>query len=124
MISRTSCIGGTVSSGGGISGGRVQKADTEICGGAIPTKDTDIKGTISYPDKGLGGEVDKPQAIYVKELEFKTYREFPAVGNSEFLYIDTQTNTIYRFDAEQNIYVSCGRDMDDVETIICKSREE
>ena len=104
MISRMNCIsksiGGTVNSGGKVG------------------------GIVNQGGKEVEGELDKPQTIYVKELEFKSYREFPTVGNSEFLYIDTQTNTIYRFDSEQNIYVSCGRDMDDVETIICKLKEE
>ena len=95
----------------------------KIISGTVKPVRRGIGGTVEE-SKNLDGNISKPQTIYVKELEFKSYREFPAVGNSEFLYIDTQTNTIYRFDAEQNIYVSCGRDMDDVETIICKLREE
>jgi hypothetical protein len=70
--------------------------------------------------KNLFGDISIPQTAYVKELEFTTHYEFPAIGDSNTLYIATDENKIYRFDSENRIYI-CLTEYGD---IIIKLKEE
>ena len=70
------------------------------------------------------GVVEKAQTVYVTELEFKTYKEFPAVGEADKLYIATDEDTIYRFDTELLVYKVVGGNPADIKEIHCKLEEE
>lgn len=59
---------------------------------------TDENGTFTTPNL-IGSS---------KELHFKTRLEFPAIGSEGILYIATDENLIYRFDAVSTSYISLG----------------
>lgn len=87
--------------------------------------DKDLSGSLFDKDK-LCGQIPRTVSFGIRELVFKTYKDFPKIGDEEHLYIDTgsEHNIIYRFDKTQNIYVKCGTDVDDVDSIKCKLKEE
>lgn len=75
-----------------------------------------LKGTVVV-SKSISGTVDKAQTVYVKELRFATYLEFPAVGEADKLYIATDKNSIYRYDTETLSYVCLCSGYGDIDTI-------
>ena len=85
-----------------------------------------------HKDGGKGGKVhgkvqgvvEKSRTVYMQELEFKTYKEFPNIGEADKLYIATDEDTIYRFDAEQMVYKVVGGNPGNIKQIFCKLEEE
>lgn len=71
----------------------------------------------------VGGNIEKPETVYVRELCFKEYREFPAVGKDGFLYVATDENAVYRFDVDSLTYVCVGRE-NKLNTIQCVIKKE
>lgn len=69
--------------------------------------------------KGITGRVGRPETVYVRELEFKTFYEFPNVGDAKMLYIATDEDIIYRYDEELMGYIPLGSDWQDIEFIEC-----
>lgn len=49
-----------------------------------------------------------------KELYFDTYQNFPAIGESGILYIDTASKKVYYFDADTTAYIALQSSSDDV----------
>ena len=74
-------------------------------------------GTVS--GRELSGTVEKPETVYVRELEFDTRFNFPNVGDPKTLYIATDENAIYRWDNNNTRYerVGTGNDWHDIEII-------
>lgn len=72
----------------------------------------------------VNGTVTKADSIYEKELEFANRFEFPAIGNSQMLYIAKNENAVYIFNCDTNTYVCIGRDYEQIEAIQCKLKEE
>lgn len=70
------------------------------------------------------GVVEKPHTVYVTELEFKSYKEFPNIGEPDKLYIATDEGTIYCFDPELMIYDVVGSNPANIKQIFCKLEEE
>lgn len=66
------------------------------------------------------GVVEKAQRVYETELTFKTYKDFPSVGEADKLYIATDEELIYRFDAKQMIYKVVGGNPANIKEIYCK----
>lgn len=66
---------------------------------------------------GIAGEVGKAQTQSVRELSFGTRFEFPTIGEPQLLYIATDENQSYRWDAESKRYVCVGADWHDIEII-------
>ena len=83
-----------------------------------------ISGNVRPASLPISGGVERAKTVYVKELAFRSYKEFPAVGNSAMLYIATDEGAIYRFDDETNTYACIGRDYTEIEAIQCKLKEE
>jgi hypothetical protein len=52
-------------------------------------------------------------------LVFNSRFEFPSVGDVRHLYIATDENKIYRYDAIQIIYKCIGSDYNDINVIDC-----
>lgn len=78
-----------------------------------------ISGRI-VPFPALQGNIKKPSGGVVKsEISFKSYKEFPNIGNAEKLYIATDENAIYRWDSEENVYICIGRDLGTISEIYC-----
>ena len=81
---------------------------------------------------GCGGEtcrkvqgvVEKARTVYVTELSFKTYKEFPNIGEEDKLYIATDEDMIYRFDTERMVYKVVGGNPADIKEIYCKLEEK
>lgn len=70
------------------------------------------------------GVVEKARTVYVKELSFRTYREFPNIGEADKLYIATDEDTTYCFDPEQMVYKIVGSNPANIKEIFCKLEEE
>ena len=86
-----------------------------------PTEDGSKGGIVRGKVQGI---VEKARTVYVQELSFKTYREFPNIGEADKLYIATDEDTIYRFDAEQLVYKVVGINPANIKQIYCKLEEE
>lgn len=68
----------------------------------------------------LKGDIEKPTGGGTKnEISFKSYKEFPNIGNAEKLYVATDENAIYRWDGEENVYICIGRDNENISAIQC-----
>ena len=86
-------------------------------GGAV------ISGNI-VQKSGLSGKIEKPDSIYVKEVEFKSRLEFPNIGAENMLYIATDEHSAYIFDTEENVYRCVGRDYNEIDAIQCRLKED
>lgn len=75
-----------------------------------------LKGTVKV-SHSIAGTVEKAQTVYVKELFFNTYLEFPAVGEADKLYIATDKNSIYRYDTASLSYVCISSSYGEIDTI-------
>ena len=82
-----------------------------------------ISGSITGKGR-IGGNILMPQKVYVKELRFANHYEFPAMGNSECLYIAVDENATYRYDDGERAYFCVGRDYKEIEVIQVKLKEE
>lgn len=49
-----------------------------------------------------------------KELYFDTYQNFPAIGESGILYIDTASKRMYYFDTDTTAYIALQGSSEDV----------
>ena len=74
--------------------------------------------------KGVQGNIGRPETVYVKELYFSTHYEFPSIGDENKLYIATDENAQYRYDALDHAYHCVGRDPEDVDTIQIRLKED
>ena len=72
----------------------------------------------------IQGNLRNPDKVYVKELFFSTHYEFPAIGESDKLYIATDENASYRYDENDRAYYCIGRDYNDIESIQIKLKED
>lgn len=77
-----------------------------------------ISGTVSAGSL-VSGQVRTAEAAKV-ELVFSNRSEFPDAGKPDRLYVATDENTAYRFDAEQNIYVR----LNQFDAIQCRLADE
>lgn len=68
----------------------------------------------------IEGVVEKARTVYEQELRFRTYSEFPGIGEADKLYIATDEDTIYRFDTELGAYKAVGGNPADIKEIYCK----
>lgn len=92
----------------------------------------DVDMLSGYKDSGGGhkmyqkvqGVVEKPHTVYAKELEFKSYKEFPNIGEADKLYIATDEDTVYCFDPELMVYKIVGSNPANIKQIYCKLEEE
>lgn len=92
----------------------------------------DVDMLSGYEDNGANcksrhkveGIVEKPHTVYVTELEFNSYKEFPNIGEADKLYIATDEDTVYRFDPELMIYRIVGSNPANIKQIFCKLEEE
>ena len=87
----------------------------------------DVGMLSGYKDSSSGrvcgkiqGIVDKPNTVYIKELEFRTHNEFPEVGEADKQYIATDEDTVYRFDKELGEYRIIGSNPANIKEIFCK----
>jgi hypothetical protein len=65
----------------------------------------------------VSGGTSPAVSIYVQELVFTTYADFPAVGEANKLYIDTSGEETYRYDETTSTYKCVGNDYNNVNTI-------
>ena len=56
-------------------------------------------------------------ASLMKKHEYGSYLDFPLVGNSNDVYVDTSANAIYRWNNEELHYYCIGRDYQDIDII-------
>lgn len=70
------------------------------------------------------GRLRNPEKVYVKELHFSTHYEFPSIGDEDKLYIATDENAQYRYDALDHTYHCVGRDPEDIEAIQIRLKED
>ncbi|MGN0621118.1 MAG: hypothetical protein ACI4I9_04550 [Porcipelethomonas sp.] len=70
-------------------------------------------GTIT-PENSMSGILGTGS---VKELFFGNMSDFPSIGNGNSLYIDKESNNIYRFDPEKLVYVCTGNDYSEIDII-------
>ena len=70
------------------------------------------------------GVVEKARTVYVTELSFKTYKEFPNIGEEDKLYIATDEDATYRFDTKLMVYKMVGFNPANLKEIFCKLEEE
>lgn len=73
---------------------------------------------------GMSGSINRPKTVYVKELHFSTHYEFPSIGDENKLYIATDENAQYRYDATDHAYHCVGRDPEDIDTIQIRLKED
>lgn len=53
----------------------------------------------------------------IKPIQYTSIGEFPNVGSDNLIYIDTSSNTPYRFDSSTLTYIRLGSDWNDIEII-------
>lgn len=75
-----------------------------------------LKGNVSAKAT-VRGIVEKATTMYVQELHFRSFLEFPAVGEADKLYISTDQNAVYRYDEHALGYVCIARDYSEIDTI-------
>lgn len=65
-----------------------------------------LSGDVST-NSNTSGVVEKPASIpqYIFELEFKTRDNFPIIGDENMLYVSTDENICYRWDADTAKYI-------------------
>jgi hypothetical protein len=79
----------------------------------------------SLSSKGnIRANLRNPDKVYVKELFFSNHYEFPAIGESDKLYIATDENAQYRYDELDHAYHCVGRDPEDIEAIQIRLKED
>jgi hypothetical protein len=87
---------------------------------------TDAKGTISEVASAdtpsitvtsADGTISIDSSVPLRILEFKSYLNFPSVGQYGKLYIDTTTNSIYRWNDDDLKYYSLGMSLDNIKEI-------
>ena len=72
---------------------------------------------------GISGKIKTPDSVSKKEIRFANHYEFPAIGNSECLYIAVDENATYRYDDEDRAYYCVGRDYKQIQAIQIKLKE-
>lgn len=82
-----------------------------------------LSGKIQSPER-LSGRIQNAEKVYVKELQFANHYEFPTLGNASCLYIAVDEDRIYRFDEEQRGYICVGSNIENLEAIQVKLKEE
>lgn len=78
--------------------------NTNVIGSAISTTN-------------IVGSTNPATSIYVQQVIFSTYADFPAVGESNKLYIDTSGEETYRYDEATSTYKCVGNDYNNVTAI-------
>ena len=76
-----------------------------------------ISGNITQ-STSLNGSVNKPTTVYVQELCFESYYDFPAIGEDKKLYIATNKDELYRFDTTNNVYKCIGKNIEAIQCTI------
>jgi len=73
------------------------------------------KGVINgYAELDKNGKVPTSQIYNSDDIaEFSTYKDFPVEGADNRIYIDKNTNTIYRYDVSNNTYNNLGTSLYD-----------
>lgn len=94
-----------------------------IISGKVVVGGSVISGNI-VQKSGLSGKIEKPDSIYVKEVEFKSRLEFPNMGAENMLYIATDEHSAYIFDTAENVYRCVGRDYNEIDAIQCRLKED
>ena len=84
--------------------------------GGISAHSSIVTGKINSSNN-INGSIAQPKTIYVEELEFKTYFEFPNIGEKNKIYIATDENAVYRFDENTLTYYAIGRDYNEINII-------
>lgn len=80
--------------------------------------DGGIRGSVP-----VGGKIERPETVYVRELRFANHYEFPSIGDSECLYIAIDENATYRYDDQDRAYYCVGRDYKQIQAIQIKLKE-
>lgn len=80
--------------------------------------DGGIRGSVP-----IGGKIENPKTVYVKELRFANHYEFPSIGEEGCLYIAKDENAVYRYDKQERAYFCVGRDPTMIEAIQVKLKE-
>lgn len=89
----------------------------------MATKEALYQLEVKLPSEN--GEI-RTQVVKLKtedKLHFNTRFEFPNIGDSSLLYIATDENKVYRWDAANMIYRVVGSDYNDIDTIDCGGAE-
>ena len=94
-----------------------------IISGKVSAGGYSVSGGIS-DSQNIGGNVDKAENIYVKEIEFNNRYEFPSIGKENMIYVARDENALYIFDTTQNIYHCIGRDYNEIGSIQCQLKED
>lgn len=91
--------------------------------GKVSVGSNSVSGSVNG-GQDIGGNVDKAQSVYVKELYFASRFYFPSIGEDDKLYIATDEKALYIFDTTQNIYYCVGRDYNEIGSIQCQLKED
>lgn len=72
----------------------------------------------------IEGVVEKAHCECEEHLVFKSYKEFPNIGEADKLYVATDEDTVYCFDTELSVYKLVGCNPGNIKEIYCKLEEE
>ena len=87
-----------------------------IIRGKVSSGGYSVSGGIS-DSQNIGGNVDKAENIYVKEIEFNNRYEFPSIGKENMIYVARDEHKMYIFNTATLAYEVVGSNYNEIEII-------
>ena len=87
-----------------------------IISGKVSVGGYSVSGGIS-DSQNIGGNVDKAENIYVKEIEFNNRYEFPSIGKENMIYVARDEHKMYIFNTATLAYEVVGSNYNEIEII-------
>ena len=87
-----------------------------IISGKVSVGGNSVFGSVNG-SQDVGGNVDKAENIYVKEIEFNNRREFPNIGKENMVYVAKDENKMYIFNLSTLVYEVVGSNYNEIEII-------
>ena len=87
-----------------------------IISGKVSAGGYSVSGGIS-DSQNIGGNVDKAENIYVKEIEFNNRYEFPSIGKENMIYVARDEHKMYIFNTATLAYEVVGSNYNEIEII-------
>ena len=87
-----------------------------IISGKVTAGGYSVSGGING-SQDVGGNVDKAENIYVKEIEFNNRYEFPSIGKENMIYVAKDEHKMYIFNTAKLAYEVVGSNYNEIEII-------
>ena len=87
-----------------------------IISGKVSVGGNSVSGNVNG-SQDVGGNVDKAENIYVKEIEFNNRYEFPSIGKENMIYVAKDEHKMYIFNTATLAYEVVGSNYNEIEII-------